>query len=76
LQTQKSTSFFRKNCMVAEKLQKSEIKFFSESDIRDRVRGILQKSKQIIAKIVFFDPKSDFPFFPSHCAPILLLWLR
>jgi hypothetical protein len=35
-------------------------KFFAESDFRDRVWGILQKSNPITAKIVFFDPKSDF----------------
>jgi hypothetical protein len=34
--------------------------FFAESDFWDIVRGISQKSDRIIAKIVFFDPKSDF----------------
>jgi hypothetical protein len=35
-------------------------KFFGESNFRDRVQGIYQTSDRIFAKIVFFDPKSDF----------------
>jgi hypothetical protein len=34
------TADFRENRTVAEKLRKSEKKFFSESDLRDLVRGI------------------------------------
>jgi hypothetical protein len=45
--------------MVAEKSQKSEKKFLPHP-IFGRVWGISQKSDRIIAKIMFFDPKSNF----------------
>jgi hypothetical protein len=56
----KKYKFFCKNCTVGEKSQKSEKTFFAESNFRDRVWGISQKSDRIIEKILFFDPKSDF----------------
>jgi hypothetical protein len=65
----KKVQFFCENHTVAEKLQKSEKKFLAESDFWDRVWGISQKSDWIIAKIVFFDPKSDF-FRKKFCKKI------
>jgi hypothetical protein len=34
--------------------------FFAETDIHERLWGILQKSDRIFAKIMFFNPKTDF----------------
>jgi hypothetical protein len=52
--------FFSKNRKAEEKFAKLGKKFFVESNFRERLWGILQKSNQIFVKIMFFFPKTNF----------------